>query len=116
MFLAVLAVLLSVSVAQNTTMPCPFSRELAEGMEGSDVTILQTLLQRDHFSSHLVVTGKFDAATKQAVSTFQSHNNLPVSGAVNATTATAVLHKLSEDGYKDDGTIPAWALYKGESR
>jgi hypothetical protein len=37
---------------------------------------------------------------------------LPVDGAVNSTTATVILRDLFSDNYKDNGTIPVWAMYK----
>lgn len=99
----------------SAAMPCPFSRELSLQsplMQGHDVTILQTFLQRSPFGSDLTVDGFFGPATKKAVVAFQQANFSFGDGVVNATTAQALLDQYFNDNYRDDGTLPSWALYK----
>eukprot|EP00003_Mantamonas_plastica_P003568 TRINITY_DN1280_c0_g2_i1.p1 TRINITY_DN1280_c0_g2~~TRINITY_DN1280_c0_g2_i1.p1 ORF type:complete len:325 (-),score=59.27 TRINITY_DN1280_c0_g2_i1:100-1074(-) len=99
-------------------MPCPFSRELYvqhPPMQGKDVFILQNLLVRSRFVKSIVITGLFDNDTSEAVAAFQKGNNispLMAYGAFDVPTASAIIEKHLQDGYKDDGTIPAGAMYK----
>lgn len=93
-------------------MPCPFTRPLElhqPTLNGSDVYILQNLLQR---AIPIPITSVYDSKTATAVKQFQSDNNIPVTGAVDSVTASTLLSLLLEDGYKDDGHIPAGVLYK----
>jgi hypothetical protein len=62
-----------------------FEVNLGYGMEGDDVKILQSLLaQKGYFSG--VVSGYFGWQTEEAVKTFQTANNLPVTGLVGPLT------------------------------
>lgn len=110
-----LALLFTLSLAESTGMPCPFTRTLSlqtPPLQGKDVTILQTLIKRAPSASGILVTGKYDAQTQNAVESFQRDNSIPVTGNVDSLTATTVLQKLSYDNYRDDHTMPAWAKYK----
>lgn len=97
--------------AEDSSMPAPFYRELyydsASLMEGNDVTIAQTLLNRAPSTSDpLSVDGEFGSSTADAVSAFQAASadpQLTETGKVDADTAQALLDCCMEDGYVDDG-------------
>jgi len=105
--------LFSVSEGQYS---CPFSRLLSlqqPQQYGNDVRIAQNLLKRSPFvASSLAVTGYYDSATQDSVSSFQRGNHLSVSGNIDVDTSNLLLQLHSYDGYKDNGTIPAGFLYK----
>lgn len=91
----------------NATMPRPFSRELQRGMSGTDVYILQNLLQR--LVPSLPATGFFGDETDSALQVFEASHSLPLDGVLDSLTACEVLAELSADGYRDDGA-PARSL------
>lgn len=64
------------------------TRELSQGMAGSDVSALQTRLQRVGLLA--AVDGSFGALTTTAVSTFQSGSGLPVTGVADKATLAAL--------------------------
>lgn len=76
--------------------------------------IAQNLLPRTNGVGALKVTGTYDAATEQAVGVFQAVYQLPMSGMLDAATASALLDNNSADGYVDnlDFPLPAQYLYK----
>eukprot|EP01113_Clastostelium_recurvatum_P036519 TRINITY_DN5217_c0_g1_i1.p1 TRINITY_DN5217_c0_g1~~TRINITY_DN5217_c0_g1_i1.p1 ORF type:complete len:290 (+),score=74.97 TRINITY_DN5217_c0_g1_i1:25-870(+) len=93
---------------------CPFTRELTvqtPPLTGDDVTVLQALLAR---TQALKQTGAYDAQTAAAVSAFQKANRITPSGNLDDATSDALISSNAnmDDGYKDDGTIPAGFLYK----
>ena len=80
---------------------------------GDDVYILQNLIIRSKFVDPTLNASRFyDEATAKAVYLFQQGNDLAATGTLDETTANLVLDTLMDDGYKDDGTIPAGYLYK----
>lgn len=81
----------------------PFNRPLSvqePALTGTDVTILQNLLLR---FAPLSVTNEFDAATGAALSQFQTSVGLPATGLLDGWTARAVMAKLADDNYVDNG-------------
>ncbi len=64
-------------------------QELHAVMTGDDVTIVQNLLARQR-SAAVYMTGQFDPQTAQATRVFQEANKLPVTGAVDAATASGI--------------------------
>lgn len=98
-------------IAAERLLPLPFSRHLrlvAPPLNGSDVTILQHLLQRSE-SCAVSLTDQYDAQTAHAVECFQSHHGISTDslGVVGPGTAAAILHILSADGWRDDGRSAA---------
>lgn len=64
-----------------------FNRQLETGMNGADVSTLQTFLATDpELYPQGLVTGYYGYLTKAAVSNFQSRNNLPSVGRVGPMT------------------------------
>lgn len=64
-----------------------FNRQLETGMNGTDVSTLQTFLAEDPtMYPQGLVTGYFGFLTKSAVANFQSRNNLPSVGRVGPAT------------------------------
>jgi hypothetical protein len=99
------------NVVSDSSMPLPFYRELeyTQGKtleSGSDVLIMQTLINRSPFiSSNPVDTdGYYGSDSADAVSTFQTGNSLDATGVFDNATATALLACCQGDGYVDDGT------------
>lgn len=89
-------------------MPLPWKRELfyspQEPLSGSDVYILQNLVNRDAaVRGRLPVTSVFDADTYAAVRAFQLHHRLPVTGIFDEATADELLACCSRDGVTDSG-------------
>jgi len=110
-FVFVLLALLAVTNAQE--MPCPFTRVLQleqPPLNGSDVFILQNLLRRAVPATP--ITSFYDAKTQAAVHQFQATNKLQATGVFDEPTATLLLERYMDDGYKDDGTIPHGVMYK----
>jgi peptidoglycan hydrolase-like protein with peptidoglycan-binding domain len=64
------------------------TRELAQGMSGSDVSALQTRLQRFGFSG--AVDGVFGTVTAAAVGSFQSGTGLAATGVADKQTLAAL--------------------------
>jgi len=112
MFVTMMVVLAIGVNGEDSSMPCPFTRELSvsEATSGSDVFILQNLLLR--VVGFLPTTGNFDYNTEEAVIKFQKANKLTPSGTFDWSTATALLQLALEDKYRDDGTIPPGYKYK----
>jgi hypothetical protein len=108
------------NVLSDDSMPLPFSRELeyiaGDTLEsGSDVLIMQTLINRSPFISQaLEIDGYYGEASAEAVSSFQSGNNIDVDGIFGVTTANVLLDCCQSDGYKDNGTAASeyGKLYK----
>lgn len=89
-------------------MPLPWTRELLLAhptMSGRDVTITQQLLLRDDAVSSLSPSGKFDQATADAVTQFQTAHALSgVSpGVLDALSAAQLLALHGADGVVDSG-------------
>lgn len=97
----------SLTSAEN--MPLPFSRVLVNTenneVQGSDVLIAQTLLNRSP-GFKIPTTGYYDEATAAAFTDFQAKFGLVVNGVFENTTATVLLSCCSRDGYVDAG-LPA---------
>ena len=73
-------------VSAAISRPKEFPRTLTRGMEGEDVTLLQTLLARDRFVyPDAALTGFYDAATELAVQRFQIKHNLVNFGSPEST-------------------------------
>ena len=102
------------------TMPLPWTQPLCVGgdqVDGSAVVIAQNLLLRDtasaaSFPADFSVSGHYDTTTSEAVEAFQTAHSLTVSGALDSSTAQALLVCCSEDGIKDDGFTAASMGYK----
>lgn len=79
--------------------------ELKEGSTGLDVINLQEKLRitKNFFGS---VTGSFGPETTEAVKTFQSKNNLPVTGIVNEETWNLLINQTSNSFINDLVAIP----------
>ena len=94
----------------HALLPQPFSRVLRISkplLNGSDVIILQNLLQRAGTCS-APSTGAYDAATARAVSCAQHHWGINGTkdggyGVLGNTTAWELMSQLSHDGWQDDG-------------
>jgi len=101
--------------SQNT-LPCPFKRILSyqnPELFGSDIFILQNLLRRSPFvDPNLNLSSYYDKETVNAVKNFQEGTGLPADGIVEGETASILLYRHIDDGYKDDGSIPPGYLYK----
>ncbi len=70
-----------------------FTRTLTVGMQGTDVSALQTYLSQQKFLSGTFKKGTFDQATKTALIAFQKKNKLRPSGMVDSATKL-VLNKI----------------------
>jgi len=68
------------------------ARDLSPGMQGSDVSALQTFLVSRNYpgGGSWMVTGYYGPATAAAVRNFQSAQNLPVTGYVDSQTRAAI--------------------------
>lgn len=100
-------------IVVNGQMPLPFYRELSlqtPPLNGSDVYILQNLLMRAIPSTP--TTYVYDAKTQAAVQQYQTNNKIASTGVFDSVTANLLLTLQLDDGYVDDGTIPAGAMYK----
>lgn len=96
---------------RRPTLPLPFSRNLqlvAPPLNGSDVTILQHLLQRSG-KCPSSLTGQYDEATAHAVACFQSERGISADppGVFGSDTASTVLRLLAADRWRDDGRSAA---------
>jgi peptidoglycan hydrolase-like protein with peptidoglycan-binding domain len=87
-----LATLRAVTSTSQPPSAVHFSRPLAPGSTGSDVTALQTLLAKEGFFNG-PVTGYFGPLTEAAVAAFQTHNGLEPVGSVGPKTC-ALLNSL----------------------
>lgn len=110
------------------SMPPPFTRSLSSGMSGSDVLLLQNLLQRTNGLPSFQVNGKYDAATVAAVEQFQRFYFQPPNGVFDDRAAKTLLSENSNgtrtdvflfrfnieisDNYKDPLVFPLPAQYK----
>ena len=75
------------------------SRNLTVGMSGADVSSLQTFLSHDdRYYQDGVATGHFGPLTKVAVQNFQTYNNLPKTGEIDAATLPVLKAKMVLDG------------------
>ena len=102
---AAAVLLLAVAVSASSTieersLPLPFTRRLqllAPPLNGSDVTILQHLLQRSSGCGATRLTGQYDEQTAHAVSCFQSRHGVSTDppGVVGPDTATSALRLLA---------------------
>ncbi|GAM27765.1 hypothetical protein SAMD00019534_109410, partial [Acytostelium subglobosum LB1] len=101
-------------ITVNSSYPCPFTRELSyvpsQPMTGQDVYILQSLLERT--VPNIPLSATFDELTEAALKKFQSVAKISSTGVMDINTATVLLDKNLDDGYKDNGEIPPGFLYK----
>ncbi|KIL42401.1 hydrolase Nlp/P60 [Gordoniibacillus kamchatkensis] len=67
---------------------------LAQGASGADVSALQTSLKALGYFTYPSVTGYYGTYTMQAVSSFQAAYRLPVTGAADTVTQTAISHAV----------------------
>jgi hypothetical protein len=99
-------------------------------MSGSDVVIAQNLLQRSPSSNwNVSKNGIYSVDTAKAVGLFQKSHKMqanhgtscvltvvfdhrPVNGVLDMATSNALLAACLDDGYKDNGELPAGYLYK----
>lgn len=92
----------------NTDMPMPWYRTLSYDaasplQSGKDVTIAQTLLNRNPEIA-LPVDGVYGASTAAAVEAFQGASGIvPADGIFMSATAGALLACCLQDGYRDSG-------------
>jgi len=102
-----------VHMVNGLIMPCPFVRVLTlqqPPLNGSDVFILQNLLQRAVPAT--LVTKLYDAKTEMAIQQFQANNKINVTGIFDDVTAKLLLAQYMDDSYHDDGKIPEGVKYK----
>ena len=81
-------------------------------LAGADVIILQNLIVRSPYVSPIAFDGQYGDETGQAVSQFRVGNGMSKSTYFDSEVALLLLKLHSQDGYKDDGTIPPGYLYK----
>jgi hypothetical protein len=99
----------------NNSMPQPWSRVLQQTkppMTGTDVFILQNLLQRTPGNGALPLSSAYDSATTVAVTAFQRSQALQPDGIFGPATAAAALANLTADGYRWNGTAPGALGFK----
>ena len=100
-----------VALSVFADMPAPFYRELYLAdpvLTGNDITILQTLLNREKaVGGVLTVNGKFDVETEAASKAFQDANSLKSTGVIDSSSASLLLTLYEADGYKDSGFTAA---------
>lgn len=98
------------------------SRQLELGMNGADVSVLQSFLASDpDLYPQGLVTGYFGFLTKAAVSNFQSANGLPPVGRVGPATLPVLNLQIAGGGNQGNGNLYAEApiitrVSVGESR
>lgn len=88
----------------DDTMPLPFYRQLfvtTPLMTGDDISIAQTLLNRDKAVSSFPIDGVFGDESSQATASFQQNNELEVTGILDSISAQTLLNMHSADNYKD---------------
>ena len=97
---------------QAHSMPLPWSRELSTGDSGSDVKIMQSLLNRSPGATQIEADGQFGAGTEAAVAAFQSSSNIkpPTPGVFENSTADALMDCCGRDNYKDNGTAARYRI------
>ena len=105
------------ALAAAAAMPLPFTRVLSlqsPCLSGSDVLLLQHLLQRSAAGPPPNITDCYDTATASAVHAFQTLRGLSATGTLDNVTAASVLSELGRDHFVDDDTPPAQLgfLYK----
>jgi len=105
-------------LGSQSTMPCPFTRQLRfeskSPMHGNDVLIAQTLLARTP-GVKLTINSQYDKATSVAVSLYQKLHSIPSHGRFDAATAESLLKTNSDDGWRDPNgakPVPEGYLYK----
>lgn len=84
-FMSLLLLMTSPGWAAAERCACPDETELFLGVEGEDVTELQRFLKNENLYFR-ELSGVFDAATREAVNSFQKRNGLPVTGKVDIAT------------------------------
>ncbi|NLW56292.1 MAG: L,D-transpeptidase family protein [Firmicutes bacterium] len=84
-FVSVLFLIAVPGWAATERCACPNEIELTLGAEGEDVTELQRFLKNENLYFH-EISGVFDAATREAVNSFQRKNGLPATGKVDFAT------------------------------
>jgi cell wall-associated NlpC family hydrolase len=115
--LALAAVLTAAGAAGAAAYP-PASAEaavasLAQGASGADVSALQTNLRTLGYFTYPSITGYFGPITAKAVAQFQSAYALPVTGAADGVTRTAISRavlkkRLIADTYSYVGVPYVW--------
>ena len=111
-----IAVVFIVAFHTSWGMPLPFRRTLKltqPRMEGSDVLVLQNLINRnDVLSKKVQITSIYDNETAEAVKEFQKKFASSAPGIFGPSEAQALLACCMEDGYKDDGKPATSKGYK----
>jgi len=111
-FAVVVALVLCV-VGSSLGFTPPFTRTLSEGMNGTDVVILQNLIVRSPYVKTSVGDdGSYGSSTRGAVEDFQAGNKLPATGIADSATTSLLLGLHSGDGYVDSGVVEAGYMYK----
>jgi rare lipoprotein A (peptidoglycan hydrolase) len=83
----------------GTPDSAPFgTRVLSEGMEGSDVKILNGIVKSKPYASGVHLTDSFDSATASAVEQFQGSAGLDSNGVVGKSTKTALVRSMPKAG------------------
>lgn len=67
-----------------------------------DIEMIQIALAFLGYGDNLLINGKYDINTKNAVIEFQSKNNLNKTGIANTETLTEILWELRANGFEDD--------------
>ena len=97
--LSIIATAIALVAVPFAASAATVSRNLAVGMSGADVSSLQTFLSHDDlYYPDGVVTGYFGPLTKAAVVNFQTYNNLPKTGQIDAATLPVLDAKMALDG------------------
>lgn len=76
--------------SRQSTAPAAFSRDLAIGESGSDVSELQQLLRTAGFYTYPEITGYFGAKTREALSLYQISEGIEPTGRIDKSTRSAL--------------------------
>jgi rare lipoprotein A (peptidoglycan hydrolase) len=74
------------------------SRVLSEGMEGSDVEVLNGIVKSKDYATGVRLSALFESTTEGAVKQFQSEAGLASTGVVDRTTSRALRASMSKAG------------------
>jgi peptidoglycan hydrolase-like protein with peptidoglycan-binding domain len=114
---AFLATVLLLGSTHTAFAATTFTRDLALGASGNDVTALQQMLIKENFSIPSGPTGYFGAQTKAALASYQAaHNIVPAAGYFGPTTRASV-NASGDTGTDTNGTTtpPTGTLSGGEA-
>ncbi len=102
------AMLVAMAVPLLADAATLLTRQLQQGMSGSDVSVLQSFLAGDvTIYPQGLVTGYYGGLTTSAVSNFQVRNNIPSVGRVGPMTLSAINAQILAGGISGGGDISA---------